>query len=115
MVFNQLYYPFIYILLRHKAISIGDEPTLRESQSCSVINEICYIFGGQGDQDMLYNDMYTLKFDIQESDENKRVIATWNQEYITGPKPSPRTSHASVPYKSEYIIVIGGEGYDMSK
>jgi hypothetical protein len=57
--------------------------------------------------------MYTLKIEINDS-ENRTFIAKWNQEFITGPRPSPRTSHCSIPYKSESIIVIGGEGYDMS-
>ena len=58
--------------------------------------------------------MYTLNFEINESD-TKTVICKWELENVSGPKPSPRTSHSSVPYKLEHIIVIGGEGYDISK
>jgi len=31
----------------HKVESIGNKPSLRDSQTCTPINNVCYIFGGQ--------------------------------------------------------------------
>ena len=31
----------------HKVDSIGSKPTKRDSQTCTQINNVCYIFGGQ--------------------------------------------------------------------
>jgi hypothetical protein len=103
-------YIIILIISRHKAISVGEEPTLRDSQSCTQINNICYIFGGQGHNDKLYNDMFTLAIDINETE--KKFTGHWTLENITGMKPSPRTSHSCSAYKSQYLMIIGGEGYD---
>jgi hypothetical protein len=36
-----------FINFRHKVISKGDHPSLRDSQSCAQIYNNCYIFGGQ--------------------------------------------------------------------
>jgi hypothetical protein len=56
--------------------------------------------------------MYTLNFDINETE--KKFAANWSLEEIHGVKPHPRTSHSCVTFKSQYLIVIGGEGYDTS-
>lgn len=32
---------------RNEIVSEGDIPSERDSQSCSVVNDICYVFGGQ--------------------------------------------------------------------
>jgi hypothetical protein len=31
----------------HKVESVGTKPTLRDSQTCTQVNNTCYIFGGQ--------------------------------------------------------------------
>ena len=31
----------------HKVDSVGSKPTKRDSQTCTQINNVCYIFGGQ--------------------------------------------------------------------
>ena len=31
----------------HKVDTIGNKPTLRDSQTCTQVNNICYVFGGQ--------------------------------------------------------------------
>lgn len=60
----------------------GDEPCLRDSQSCSYINNMWYIFGGQGVDEVLYNDMYTLTLEINETE--KIFNAVWRKEEIIG-------------------------------
>ena len=41
--------------------------------------------------------------------------AKWEKEEVYGMSPPPRTSHTSVVYKQNYLIIIGGEGYNDSK
>jgi hypothetical protein len=100
-------------LLRYKAISRGDEPSLRDSQSCTQINNTCYIFGGQGESDKLYNDIYSLVFEINESE--KKFIAQWAIEDVQGRRPPARTSHSATSFNSQYLFIIAGEGYAESK
>ena len=90
------------------AKSVGEEPKLRDSQSCTMINNTGYIFGGQGENDERFNDMYQLNFDIDETKQKYEV--KWSQEITKGIKPSVRTSHSSVGYKNQFIFIIGGEG-----
>jgi N-acetylneuraminic acid mutarotase len=54
--------------------------------------------------------MYVITFDINETD--KKFIANWSIDEVHGVKPQPRTSHSCVAYKSQYLIIIAGEGYD---
>jgi hypothetical protein len=82
---------------------------LRDSQSCTQIKNTCYIFGGQGEEDKLFNDLYMLDFEIGENE--KKFIAKWTLLDVHGKKPPPRTSHSATPYKSNYLFIIGGEGY----
>lgn len=90
------------------AKSTGAEPELRDSQSCAMINNTCFIFGGQDSNDQRYNDMHLLNFEINETD--KIFNAVWSIEDIKTKRPPARTSHSSVAYKSQYIFIIGGEG-----
>ena len=62
---------------------------------------------------MINNDMYSLSFEINETE--KKFFAKWKLEDIHGVKPQPRTSHSSVPFKSQYLIIIAGEGYNSCK
>ena len=91
----------IWILAR----SIGDEPKLRDSQSCTMINNTGYIFGGQGEDDQRFNDMYQLNFDIDES--MQKFDAVWSLEKTNGKKPPVRTSHSCIGYKNQFIFIIG--------
>jgi hypothetical protein len=95
--------------VRYKAGSQGQEPSLRDSQSCTQINNTCYIFGGQGEEDKLFNDLYMLDFEIAESE--KKFIAKWTLVDVQGIRPPARTSHSATSYKSNYLFIIGGEGY----
>ena len=92
----------------YSTFSHGEEPSLRDSQSCSMINNTCYIFGGQGLADVRFNDLYTLSFEINETE--KKFVVVWNREHTTGTPPPERTSHSSTPYKNQFIVIIGGEG-----
>jgi len=40
--------------------------------------------------------------------------AKWEKEEVFGISPTPRTSHTSTVYKQNYLIIIGGEGYNCS-
>ena len=62
---------------------------------------------------MLYNDLYSLVFDINESE--KKFVAIWKLEEVKGILPPARTSHSTVSYNSQYLFVIAGEGYTESK
>ena len=93
----------------YKAESQGQEPSLRDSQSCTQINNSCYIFGGQGENDKLFNDLYVLNFDICESD--KKFTSKWNIEDVQGKRPPARTSHSATAFRNQFLFIIGGEGY----
>ena len=41
--------------------------------------------------------------------------AKWEKEEVYGTAPPPRTSHTSIVYKQNYLITIGGEGFNDSK
>ena len=88
----------------------GDEIPKRDSQSSTKVNETIFIFGGQAPNDELYNDMYTLNFDINE--EKKIYKAVFKKEIIkdNSPLPKGRSSHSCVNYDNKYLIIIGGEG-----
>jgi len=94
---------------------IGMEPSPRESQSCCMLRNCMYLFGGQGNNiqregqnfDNFCNDLHKLQITF----EGNQVIATWTKLEITGPKPSKRSSHAACKYLDRYMIVVGGEGY----
>ena len=75
-----------------------------------MVNNICYIFGGQDLEERLYNDMYTLSFEINETD--KKFKGVWDLNEAVGKRPTARTSHSSTAYRSQYLLIVGGEGYD---
>ena len=56
--------------------------------------------------------MYTLSFEIVENEQ--KFTAIWSSEEVIGKKPPARTSHSATSYKNQYLIIIGGEGYDLS-
>ena len=95
--------------------SVGSEAPPRESQSCSMLKNEIYLFGGQGSTtneggqtfENFSNDLYKLKIQF----EDDKVIATCEELQIQGPIPSKRSSHATCAYKERYMFIIGGEGY----
>lgn len=78
-----------------------------------MVNNICYVFGGQDFEERLYNDMYTLSFEINETD--KKFKGIWELNETLGIRPNARTSHSSTSYRSQYLVIVGGEGYDGRK
>ena len=88
----------------------GDEIPKRDSQSSTKVNDTIFIFGGQAPNDELYNDMYTLNFNINE--EKKIYKAVFKKEIIkeNSPLPKGRSSHSCVNYDNKFLIIIGGEG-----
>jgi hypothetical protein len=110
-IFNK-YYTTYLILFRHQTSSVGTAPSLRDSQSCIQLNNVCYIFGGEDDDEVLYNDIFTLTFDLNETD--KKFIANWSFIETHGTKPPARTSHSATGYNGQYMIILGGEGYNKS-
>lgn len=84
-----------------------------------MINNKIYIFGGQGDGDIIFDDLYSVEI-IEEQDAKGETIyvAQWELiekqtpkgELASYPKPRARTSHSATVYKNRYMVIIGGEG-----
>ena len=90
----------------------GNISSNNDGQSCCLVNDIMYLFGGQGsgdDEDDEYsNELYTLKFDIDDNYKPKAIISAVE---ITGNRrPKERASPSCVSYKDQYLIIAGGEG-----
>eukprot|EP00347_Sterkiella_histriomuscorum_P007476 403348772 len=102
----------------YKCIQRGDIPQGRDSHSSALINNKIYIFGGQGDNDIIFNDLYSAEI-IEELKENGEIqfVAQWTRLEQQTPielihtvyKPTSRTSHTCTVYKNRYLIIIGGE------
>lgn len=62
----------------YKCAERGPVPQGRDSHSSALINNKVYIFGGQGDGDMIFDDLYSVEI-IEEMDSNgqTRYIAQW--------------------------------------
>ena len=93
----------------------GNEPIPRESQSCCMLRDHMYVFGGQGinivangrTYENFFNDLYRFKIVF----EDNKVHAVWEKIESNGKKPSKRSSHSSCAYKNKYMFIVGGEGY----
>ncbi|CAM6005868.1 unnamed protein product [Sphagnum balticum] len=93
----------------------GAEPIPRESQSCCMIRDYMYVFGGQGinilvngrTYENFFNDLYRFKVILEDG----KFSAVWEKLEPKGRKPSKRSSHSSCAYKNRYMYIIGGEGY----
>jgi hypothetical protein len=90
-----------------------------------MIGERIYIFGGQGQDEQLYNDLFQVQIHekIDQQGNILKFVAEWIEVTIQ-PKvprnlevqrPRARTSHSCVPYKSRYLILIGGEAASVSE
>lgn len=88
-----------------KCEQIGDLPEARDSHSSCLVNDKIYIYGGQGQGEVFFNDLYCAK--VIEKPGNKYVVIWQKISYEAG--PYPRTSHTCVSYKNRYLVVIGGE------
>jgi len=103
-----------------KCIESGSVPQGRDSHSGVLINNKIYIFGGQGDGDIIFDDLHSCE--IQEELDAKSgetlYVAHWTVIEPQTPagsrrpmnKPRARTSHSCTVYKNRYMIIVGGEG-----
>jgi len=85
-----------------------------------LINNKIYIFGGQGDGDIIFDDLHSCEI-LEETDPKSGdlvYVAQWTVIEPQTPsgaprplnKPRARTSHSCTVYKNRYMIIIGGEG-----
>jgi len=94
---------------------VGCGPSAREGQSCCLLRNSIYLFGGQGNTilkdgmtlDNFCNDLHKLQIEF----EDDQVVAIWEKIEVEGEKPSKRSSHASCVYQDRFMFVVGGEGY----
>ena len=83
----------------------------RDGQSCGLVGDSLYLFGGQGPGDDEYNnDLYILKVTIDETLKIKPRANISKVEINNKIKPKERASHCCVVYKDQYLIISGGEG-----
>ena len=82
----------------------------RDGQSCCLVGEIMYLFGGQGPgEDKYSNELFTITFDIDQTFKNKPKAIISLIEINNSIKPKERASHCCVAYKDQYLIITGGE------
>ena len=85
----------------------------RDGQSCCLVGDTVYLFGGQGpEEDKYSNELFTITFDIDPIFKNKPKAIISLVEINNSIKPPERTSHCCVAYKDLYLIITGGEGQD---
>ena len=83
----------------------------KDGQSSCLVGDIMYLFGGQGPEDDEYsNDLFTIKFNIDESLKNKPKAIITPVEISNNIKPKERASQSCVAYKDQFLIITGGEG-----
>ena len=56
-----------------KCLDRGIIPQGRDSHSAALINNKLYIFGGQGDGDMIFDDLYSLEI-LEEANEKGEIL-----------------------------------------
>ena len=82
----------------------------RDGQSCGLVEDIMYLFGGQGPGDDEYsNDLFMLKFNISDNLKIKPKAIISLVEISNKIKPKERASHCCTVYKEQYLIISGGE------
>ena len=84
----------------------------KDGQSCCLVGDILYLFGGQGPlDDEFSNDLFTMEFVILNDNSKTKPKAIISPVEINGNiKPRERASQSCVVYKDQYLIIIGGEG-----
>ena len=89
----------------------GNIPQNKDGQSCCLVEDIMYLFGGQGPEDDEYsNDLFTLTVDINENLKLKPKANIQLVEISNNIRPKERASQSCVAYKEQYLIITGGEG-----
>ena len=85
----------------------------RDGQSCCLVGDTMYLFGGQGpEEDKYSNELLTITFDIDPTFKSKPKATISLIEINNSTKPQERTSHSCVVYKDQYLIITGGEAQD---
>eukprot|EP00340_Litonotus_pictus_P011828 CAMPEP_0170539102 /NCGR_PEP_ID=MMETSP0209-20121228/103713_1 /TAXON_ID=665100 ORGANISM="Litonotus pictus, Strain P1" /NCGR_SAMPLE_ID=MMETSP0209 /ASSEMBLY_ACC=CAM_ASM_000301 /LENGTH=217 /DNA_ID=CAMNT_0010840941 /DNA_START=561 /DNA_END=1211 /DNA_ORIENTATION=+ len=79
----------------------------RECRSCVSNGEFCYLFGGEVENE-IFNDL----FKVSISYVNETYFSKWTLEEPITKKPPERSSHSSVFYEPDLLIITGGEGQD---
>lgn len=83
----------------------------KDGQSCCLVGDIMYLFGGQGPEDDEYsNDLVMLKINIEDNPKIKPKATISPVEISNNIRPKERASHCCVAYKEQYLIITGGEG-----
>ena len=83
----------------------------KDGQSCCLVGNIMYLFGGQGPEDDEYsNDLVMLKINIDDNPKVKPKASISPVEINNNIKPKERASHCCVSYKDQFLIITGGEG-----
>ena len=82
----------------------------RDGQSCCLVGDTMYLFGGQGpEEDKYSNELFTITFDIDFTFKNKPKAIISLVEINNSIKPQERTGHCCVAYKDQFLIITGGE------
>ena len=84
----------------------------RDGQSCCLVGDMIYLFGGQAGEDKYSNELFTVKFEIDPTFKNKPKAIISEVEINNSIKPKERASHCCVVYKEQYLIITGGEAQD---
>jgi hypothetical protein len=95
----------------YKCIQEGDIPLGRDSHSCAEIGNRLYVFGGQGDNDVIFDDLHSVDIVQGVTPEGEvQFTAKWKRiEVLPGLRPAARASHTCSAYKNRFIVVVGGE------
>jgi hypothetical protein len=75
-------------------------PGPRYGHSCVLVDWKLFVFGGKGDNGLLYNDLWCLD------------VETWTWELMptTSSPPSPRMGHASAAVDGKLVVLFGWDG-----
>ncbi|TYI03363.1 hypothetical protein ES332_A11G333400v1 [Gossypium tomentosum] len=79
----------------------GKPPVSRGGQSVNLVGTTLVIFGGQGANRTLLNDLYILDLETM----------TWDEIDVAGVAPSPRSDHAAAVHAERYLLVFGGSSH----
>ncbi|KAH1084098.1 hypothetical protein J1N35_023859 [Gossypium stocksii] len=79
----------------------GKAPVSRGGQSVNLVGNTLVMFGGQGANGTLLNDLYILDLENM----------TWDEVDVVGVAPSPRSDHAAAVHAERYLLVFGGSSH----
>lgn len=76
----------------------GNVPAARGGQSVSLVGSRLIMFGGEGKQRKLLNDVHALDLET----------LTWEVLKTVNAPPAPRFDHAAAVYSDRYLLIFGG-------